>query len=148
MNKFLQIFLKKTLKFLLSVLAIILIFEYALKERQAQKRITYRLTYENRIELSNRPLKYVFENISDERLQDMAANAKEQLREKPLLDRTNKGIDFSTVLTMIFRVLILAVLALIFATGIEILIFKDQINQVLEQMKTLYQPLKNMWMCQ
>jgi hypothetical protein len=66
MNKFLQIFLKKTLKFLLSVLAIILIFEYALKERQAQKRITYRLTYENRIELSNRPLKYVFENISDE----------------------------------------------------------------------------------
>jgi hypothetical protein len=87
-----------------------------------------------------------FENISDQRLLDMAANAKEQLREKPLLDRTKKGIDFSTILTMMFRVMMLSVLALIFATGLEILIFKDQINQVLEQMKTLYHQTGDTWM--
>jgi hypothetical protein len=74
MNKFMQIFVKKTLRFLLVIFVLILIFEYGLRQRDTKphKFVTYKFTYENRIEIGDTPVKYVFENITDARKSSQA----------------------------------------------------------------------------
>jgi hypothetical protein len=99
--------------------------------------------------------KHIFEQIDhnadlsnwpEERILEFSARAKQQLREKPLMDKLKSGMNASSVLTMTIRVLMLSVMALIFATGIEIYIFKDQINSVMSHLKEAYQETGDIWM--
>lgn len=83
---------------------------------------------------------------SDERILELSATAKQHLREKALLNRLKSGMKSASVLTMTLRVLMLTVLALIFANGIEIFIFKDQINNTLQGLKQAYQQAGDLWM--
>lgn len=78
------------------------------------------------------------ENISDEKIQEITALSKANLREKSEMDIGNKPLTFADILTMTVRVIILSVIALVFATGIELFIFNNQINEVLEQLRNQY----------
>lgn len=84
--------------------------------------------------------------LSDTAILEKSAVAKQQLREKPLEEKIRSSTDVSVVLTMALRVVILSILALIFAGGIEIFIFKDPINTVLSQMKAIYASAGDTWM--
>jgi len=55
-------------------------------------------------------------------------------------------LQFSDILTMTLRVVILSIIALVFATGIELFIFKNQINDVLLQLKSQYIIHGETWM--
>jgi hypothetical protein len=99
--------------------------------------------------------KHIFEHIEreteltewpEERILELSARAKQQLREKPLTNWAKSGMSASSILTMVVRVLILGVMALIFANGMEIFMFKGQINAVLEQLRTGYAQVGDTWM--
>jgi hypothetical protein len=85
-------------------------------------------------------------NVSDEKIQEIVAISKEKLREKSQMDIGRKQLKFSDVLTMTLRVVILSIIAIVFATGIELFIFKNQINDVLEQLKNQYISHGETWM--
>lgn len=85
-------------------------------------------------------------NVSDEKIQEIVAISKEKLREKSQMDIGRKQLPFSHILTMTLRVVILSIIALVFATGIELFIFKNQINDVLEQLKNQYITHGETWM--
>jgi hypothetical protein len=85
-------------------------------------------------------------NVSDEKIQEVVATSKEKLREKSQMDIGRKQLQFSDILTMTLRVVILSIIALVFATGIELFIFKNQINDVLEQLKNQYIIHGETWM--
>jgi len=85
-------------------------------------------------------------NVSDEKIQEIIAISKEKLREKSQMDIGRKQLKFSDVLTMTLRVVILSIIALVFATGIELFIFKNQINDVLLQLKSQYIIHGETWM--
>jgi len=84
--------------------------------------------------------------VSEERILDMVVLAKQQLREKPVLDKLKSGQQTATILTMFLRVIMLCIMALIFAAGIEILLFKEQINAVFETLKGIYLQGGDRWM--
>ena len=80
------------------------------------------------------------------RFREEAARDKEKLREKSQMDIGRKQLQFSDILTMTVRVVILSIIALVFATGMELFIFKNQINDVLEQLKNQYIIHGETWM--
>ena len=84
-------------------------------------------------------------NMSDEKIQEITSLSKEKLREKAEMDIGNKPLSFAHVLTMTLRVGILSIIALVFATGIELYIFKNQINDALSQLKQYSTAVGETW---
>ena len=98
--------------------------------------------------------KHIFEHIDaeadlrgwpEERILEHCARAKQHLREQPLTSWAKKGMNFSSILTMFFRAIMLGVMALIFANGMEIFMFKNQINAALEQLAPDFQAAGDTW---
>ena len=85
-------------------------------------------------------------DISDEKIIEITSVSKDKLREKSEFDIGSQQLSSSDILTMTFRVLILSIFALVFATGIELFIFSNQINDVLEQLKSQYLLNGDTWM--
>lgn len=84
--------------------------------------------------------------FSDEQIMEITSLSKEKLRDKTEINSKGNPLSFSHVLTMVFRVGILSIIALIFATGIELYIFKNQINDALVQLKQYYITSGETWM--
>lgn len=79
-----------------------------------------------------------YEKFTDASILELTSISKQKLREKSEMDIGDKKNQFSDILTMAFRVIILTIIAMVFATGIELFIFKNQLNEVLEQLKFQY----------
>lgn len=78
-----------------------------------------------------------FTEISEEQIQHSVNTKKEELRtvfELPGIISSSKGSGF---LTMFIRILFITIFAMIFATGIELFIFKGAINDTIEETRTL-----------
>jgi hypothetical protein len=85
-------------------------------------------------------------NISDEKIQEIVYVAKDKLREKAQIDIGQKPLTAAHILTMTIRVVVLSIIAIVFATGIELFIFSNQINDVLDQLKLQYSSHGDTWM--
>jgi hypothetical protein len=79
-----------------------------------------------------------FENLTDAAILEITSVSKQKLREKSDMDIGENKNKLSDIITMTFRVVILSIIALVFATGVELFIFKGQINEVLDQLKYQY----------
>lgn len=86
-----------------------------------------------------------FQQFSEEKILELVAVSKQKLRERPLFDKGRKSMRFSEVITMSLRVIILSILAITFATGVEIFMFKDQINEILNALFQLYTAQGDAW---
>ena len=84
-----------------------------------------------------------FSKLTDQDLIKIANDSIVKLRKKTSLDAGHSKITFEHLLTMIFRVLILSTIAIIFASGIELFLFKNQINNTIQEVITLYQTQNN-----
>lgn len=84
--------------------------------------------------------------VSDQEIQEITSIGKEKLREKSDMDIGFKKLSSADILTMTIRVAILSVIALVFATGFELFIFNNQINDLLEQLKIQYALHGENWM--
>jgi hypothetical protein len=79
-------------------------------------------------------------------IEERVSKAKQILRDKrPHGMRLRSGIDSSEILTMTLRVVMLSVIGLIVATGLEIFIFRDAINEILAGTKSLYEEAGDSW---
>jgi hypothetical protein len=78
-----------------------------------------------------------FANISEEQIQHTVNAKKEELRSVFSLTRTTSGQWSNGFFTMLVRVLFITLFAVIFATGIELFIFKGVINYTLEETRSL-----------
>lgn len=85
-------------------------------------------------------------NMSDEVLEARVKKARMALERLPTFDIARKPNSFDGVFTMSIRVLFLMVLAILFSTGIEILIFRSQINGTLEELLMHYRDVGDIWM--
>lgn len=85
-------------------------------------------------------------NMSDEILEARVKKARMALERLPTFDIARKPSSFDGVFTMSIRVLFLMVLAILFSTGIEILIFRSQINGTLEELLMHYRDAGDTWM--
>ena len=85
-----------------------------------------------------------FSDYSDEKINGIVYGAKDKLREKTEMEfpSSNKSLD---PLTMTIRISILSIIALVFCNGIELFLFKNQINLVLEDLVSLYSANKEIW---
>ena len=86
-----------------------------------------------------------FEKLKEEEILDLVSVSKQKLRETNLFEKTKKGMKFSEVMTMSLRVIILSLLAITFATGIEIFIFRDKINEILNILSQVYSSNGGNW---
>jgi hypothetical protein len=86
-----------------------------------------------------------FEELKEEEILDFVSVSKQKLRENNLFEKTKKGMKFSEVMTMSIRVIILSLLAITFATGIEIFIFRDKINEILNTLSQVYSSNGGNW---
>lgn len=89
-----------------------------------------------------------FQNFNEEKILELVAVSKQKLRERPLFDKGRKSMRFSEIITMALRVIILSILAITFATGIEIFMFKDQINEILKSLIQIYTAQGDLWSVQ
>lgn len=86
-----------------------------------------------------------FADHSDEKILEIVGVAKQKLRERPVFETGRKSMKVSEVLTMSIRVVILSILALTFATGIEIFMFRDKINDIIKVLSQLYTAQGDTW---
>jgi hypothetical protein len=85
-------------------------------------------------------------NFTDEEISQKILITGQALREKrniSSIQAHNKG--YANIVAMTLRVFLISLIALITASGIEILIFHNGINQVLNDMKVLYQNAGDRW---
>ncbi len=80
--------------------------------------------------------------LTDAEIKEKTAVSKDQLRKKSVMNAST----FSDVFAVSIQVISISTIALIFATGIELYIFKDQINTILEQLKNQYSSHGDTWM--
>jgi hypothetical protein len=85
-------------------------------------------------------------NVNDEWIDQKVFYARRQLEQLPVFDIPRRGMNFSEVLTMALRVSFLCLFAILFSTGIEIFLFRDQINQVLADLVNYYHNTRDTWM--
>jgi hypothetical protein len=77
--------------------------------------------------------------LSDTEIIEIVAVSKDQLRQKTQM----KASSVSNLITICIQVISISILALIFATGIEFYVFKEQINSILEELKNQYSKQEN-----
>jgi hypothetical protein len=80
--------------------------------------------------------------ITDAEIKEITAVSKDQLRQKSVMNAST----FADVFAISIQVISISIIALIFATGIELYIFKDQINTILEELKNQYSSHGDTWM--
>jgi len=85
-------------------------------------------------------------DLTDVDILTIAAEAKNSLRNKPIQLNLRSGLSNSVVLTMTIRVIIISLMALVFAPGVQIFVFRDQINTVLSSIKDIYTASGDSWM--
>lgn len=85
-------------------------------------------------------------SLSDAQIQELSAVSKAKLREKSEMNFGSNTSNLTNVLTISIRVVIITIIALVFATGIELYIFKNQINTILEALKNHYISNGDTWM--
>ena len=85
-----------------------------------------------------------FSEYSDEKINGIVNEAKNKLREKTEMNYPSSN-STRHPLTMTLRVTILSIIALVFCNGMELLIFKNQINDVLGDLFTLYAAKNETW---
>jgi hypothetical protein len=84
-----------------------------------------------------------YSKLSDNDLIKIAKNSIVQLRKKTSLDSSHPKVTFEHLLTMVFRVIILSIIAVIFASGIELFLFKNQINNTILEIINIYKIQNN-----
>jgi len=80
--------------------------------------------------------------LTDAEIKGKTAVSKDQLRQKSVMSAS----AFSDVFAVSIQVISISTIAVIFATGIELYIFKDQINTILEELKNQYSSHGDTWM--
>ena len=85
-------------------------------------------------------------DVTDEWIEQKVFYARRQLEQLPVFDIAPRPMTFSEVLTMALRVTFLCLFAILFSTGIEIFLFREQINQVLADLVNYYQSTGDIWM--
>lgn len=85
-----------------------------------------------------------FSEYSDEKINGIVNEAKNKLREKTQMNFPSSNSNRHP-LTMTLRITILSIIALVFCNGMELLIFKNQINEVLGDLLKLYAAKNEIW---
>jgi hypothetical protein len=85
-----------------------------------------------------------FSSYPDEKINGIVNGAKDKLREKTQMDFPTKNKTLHP-LTMTLRIAILSIIALVFCNGLELFLFKNQINEVLGDLLTLYTTKNETW---
>jgi hypothetical protein len=80
--------------------------------------------------------------LSDAEILEKSAVSKDQLRQKSVMNTSM----FSDLFAISIQVICISIIALTFATGIEMYIFKTQINTILEELKNQYISHGDTWM--
>jgi hypothetical protein len=80
--------------------------------------------------------------LSDAEIIELVAVSKEHLRQKSQM----KASSISDLSAISIQVIAISIIAVVFATGIELYIFKDQINTLLEELKNQYSTHGDTWM--
>ena len=86
-----------------------------------------------------------YSKLTDEKIKEIVYVAKDKLREKTALNPPNRGTKRHP-LTMFLRVIILTIIGLVFANGLELFLFNNQINEVLNDLVKLYANKNETWM--
>jgi hypothetical protein len=86
-----------------------------------------------------------FSELTNEKIKEIVYVAKNKLREKTSLNPPNRDIKRHP-LTMSLRVLILTIIGLVFANGLELYLFNNQINEVLNDLIILYTANNETWL--
>lgn len=102
----------------------------------------YYTHYEKHFE-ANIDINQDYSKLSDKDLIEISKSSITKLRNKTSLDAGPNKITFEHLLTMIFRVLILSIIAIIFASGIELFLFRNQINNTIVEVIDLYKTQNN-----
>jgi hypothetical protein len=85
-----------------------------------------------------------FTEYPDEQIIGIVNVAKNSLREKTSMDFQTTSTKLHP-LTMTLRVAIICIIALVFCNGMELLLFKNQINEVLSDLISLYESKNEVW---
>jgi hypothetical protein len=80
--------------------------------------------------------------LRDAEIIELVAVSKEHLRQKSQM----KASSISDLSAISIQVIAISIIAVVFATGIELYIFKDQINTLLEELKNQYSTHGDTWM--
>ena len=86
-----------------------------------------------------------YSKLTDEKIKEIVYVAKDKLREKTALNPPNRDTKRHP-LTMFLRVIILTIIGLVFANGLELFLFNNQINEVLNDLVKLYANKNETWM--
>ena len=86
-----------------------------------------------------------YSKLTDEKIKEIVYVAKDKLREKTALNPPNRDTKRHP-LTMFLRVIILTIIGLVFANGLELFLFNNQINEVLNDLVKLYATKNDTWM--
>jgi hypothetical protein len=86
-----------------------------------------------------------FSKLTDEKIKEIVYVAKDKLREKTALNPPNRDTKRHP-LTISLRVIILTVIGLVFANGLELFLFNNQINEVLNDLLILYTANNETWL--
>lgn len=86
-----------------------------------------------------------YSKLTDEKIKEIVYVAKDKLREKTAFNPPNRDTKRHP-LTMSLRVLILTIIGLVFANGLELFLFNNQINEVLNDLLKLYTSNNDIWM--
>ena len=86
-----------------------------------------------------------FSKLSDVQINEIVYGAKDILREKTASNSAISVIK-RRPLTMSLRILILTIIALVFANGLELFLFNNQINEVLNDLLNLYTAKNETWL--
>jgi len=86
-----------------------------------------------------------YSKLTDEKIKEIVYVAKDKLREKTALNPPNRDTKRHP-LTMFLRVIILTIIGLVFANGLELFLFNNQINEVLNDLVKLYATKNETWM--
>lgn len=84
-----------------------------------------------------------YSKLNDEELIAISKESIIKLRKKTSIDSGHYKITFEHLLTMMFRVIILSIIAILFASGIELFLFKNQINSTIQEVINLYKTQNN-----
>ncbi|WP_395802460.1 hypothetical protein [Daejeonella sp.] len=86
-----------------------------------------------------------YSKFSDVKINEIVYTAKDKLREKTASNSVITAIKRHP-LTMSLRILILIIIALVFSNGLELFLFNNQINEVLNDLLKLYTAKNETWL--
>lgn len=95
---------------------------------------SYHINHEKHYQdFKNQKNKFEFAKLSDETIIKIVNERKDKLRINEIDKFSDQYKITSSAFTFIIRIIILSIIAILFATGIEILLFKEKINFILNE---------------